>query len=25
VTGAMEAVARTGDWGGLNIDLHVND
>jgi len=25
VTGAMEAVARAGDWGGLNIDLHAND
>jgi 2,3,4,5-tetrahydropyridine-2,6-dicarboxylate N-succinyltransferase len=25
LTGAMEAVARSGDWGGLNIDLHAND
>jgi 2,3,4,5-tetrahydropyridine-2-carboxylate N-succinyltransferase len=25
LTGAVEAVARTGDWGGLNTDLHAND
>ncbi len=23
-SGALEAVARTGDWGGLNEDLHAN-
>ena len=23
-TGAVEAVQRTGDWGGLNAALHVN-
>ena len=25
VTGALEAVARTGHWGGLNAGLHDND
>ncbi|HVE23919.1 MAG TPA: 2,3,4,5-tetrahydropyridine-2,6-dicarboxylate N-succinyltransferase [Sporichthya sp.] len=25
VTGAMEALARTGEWGGLNAALHAND
>jgi 2,3,4,5-tetrahydropyridine-2-carboxylate N-succinyltransferase len=25
LTGAVEAVARSGDWGGLNTDLHAND
>ena len=25
VTGALEAVARTGHWGGLNAGLHAND
>jgi 2,3,4,5-tetrahydropyridine-2,6-dicarboxylate N-succinyltransferase len=25
VTGTLEAVARTGDWGGLNAALHAND
>jgi 2,3,4,5-tetrahydropyridine-2-carboxylate N-succinyltransferase len=25
VTGAVEAVIRSGSWGGLNEDLHVND
>ncbi len=25
VTGAIEATPRTGDWGGLNADLHSND
>jgi 2,3,4,5-tetrahydropyridine-2-carboxylate N-succinyltransferase len=25
VTGAVEAVARTGSWGGLNAPLHAND
>ncbi len=25
VSGRLEAVARTGDWGGLNADLHAND
>jgi 2,3,4,5-tetrahydropyridine-2-carboxylate N-succinyltransferase len=25
VTGALEALPRTGDWGGLNAQLHVND
>ena len=25
VTGAVEAVARSGSWGGLNEDLHAND
>jgi 2,3,4,5-tetrahydropyridine-2,6-dicarboxylate N-succinyltransferase len=25
VTGALEAVPRTGDWGGLNAALHAND
>ena len=24
-TGAIEAVHRTGSWGGLNADLHAND
>lgn len=24
-TGAIEAVQRTGSWGGLNADLHAND
>jgi 2,3,4,5-tetrahydropyridine-2-carboxylate N-succinyltransferase len=24
-TGAVEAIEREGDWGGLNADLHVND
>jgi 2,3,4,5-tetrahydropyridine-2-carboxylate N-succinyltransferase len=24
VTGAVEAVPRTGRWAGLNADLHVN-
>jgi 2,3,4,5-tetrahydropyridine-2,6-dicarboxylate N-succinyltransferase len=24
VTGAVEALARSGDWGGLNLDLHTN-
>ncbi|MEJ7893968.1 MAG: DapH/DapD/GlmU-related protein, partial [Solirubrobacteraceae bacterium] len=25
VTGTLEAVPRTGDWGGLNAALHAND
>ena len=25
VTGALQAVPRTGDWGGLNAVLHAND
>jgi 2,3,4,5-tetrahydropyridine-2-carboxylate N-succinyltransferase len=25
VTGAVEALARTGEWGGLNAALHAND
>jgi 2,3,4,5-tetrahydropyridine-2,6-dicarboxylate N-succinyltransferase len=25
LTGAVEAVPRAGDWGGLNVDLHAND
>jgi len=25
VTGALEALLRTGSWGGLNQALHVND
>ena len=25
VTGTLEAVARSGDWGGLNAALHAND
>ena len=25
VTGAVEAVSRTGSWGGLNETLHAND
>jgi 2,3,4,5-tetrahydropyridine-2,6-dicarboxylate N-succinyltransferase len=25
VTGAVEAVTRSGSWGGLNDDLHAND
>ena len=25
VTGALEAVARTGSWGSLNAALHAND
>jgi 2,3,4,5-tetrahydropyridine-2,6-dicarboxylate N-succinyltransferase len=25
VTGAVEAQARTGEWGGLNAALHAND
>jgi 2,3,4,5-tetrahydropyridine-2,6-dicarboxylate N-succinyltransferase len=25
LTGAVEAVPRSGDWGGLNADLHAND
>jgi 2,3,4,5-tetrahydropyridine-2,6-dicarboxylate N-succinyltransferase len=25
VTGTLEAVARTGTWGGLNAALHAND
>ena len=24
ITGAVEAVQRTGDWGGLNAALHKN-
>jgi 2,3,4,5-tetrahydropyridine-2-carboxylate N-succinyltransferase len=24
ITGAIEALARAGDWGGLNADLHAN-
>lgn len=24
VTGAVEALARSGDWGGLNVELHTN-
>ncbi len=24
VTGAVEAIARSGDWGGLNVALHTN-
>ena len=24
VTGAVEAIARSGSWGGLNADLHKN-
>ena len=24
VTGAVEALARSGDWGGLNVTLHAN-
>ncbi|MFW5899232.1 MAG: 2,3,4,5-tetrahydropyridine-2,6-dicarboxylate N-succinyltransferase [Jiangellaceae bacterium] len=24
VTGAVEALARSGDWGGLNLELHTN-
>jgi 2,3,4,5-tetrahydropyridine-2-carboxylate N-succinyltransferase len=24
VTGAVEALARSGDWGGLNVALHAN-
>jgi 2,3,4,5-tetrahydropyridine-2-carboxylate N-succinyltransferase len=25
ITGAVEAVPRTGSWGGLNAALHAND
>ncbi len=25
VSGRVEAVSRTGDWGGLNATLHAND
>jgi 2,3,4,5-tetrahydropyridine-2,6-dicarboxylate N-succinyltransferase len=25
ITGAVEAVPRTGSWGGLNAELHAND
>ena len=25
LTGALEVVARSGSWGGLNADLHAND